>query len=93
MQKLVKENEGFFILKLVASEIHSHFVSMNKFRSDENAELVKENEGFFVLKLVASEIHFLRVGARWLRDSLHSYGSIFCDRPPPKGDQFFFRGC
>ena len=25
MQKLVKENEGFFILKLVASEIHSHF--------------------------------------------------------------------
>ena len=46
MQKLVKENEGFFILKLVASEIHSHFVSMNKFRSDENAELVKENEGF-----------------------------------------------
>ena len=38
MQKLVKENEGFFILKLVASEIHSHFVSMNKFRSDENAE-------------------------------------------------------
>ena len=40
MQKLVKENEGFFVLKLVASEIH------NKFMSDENAELVKENEGF-----------------------------------------------
>ena len=36
--ELVKENEGFFVLKLVASEIHSHFVSMNKFRSDENAE-------------------------------------------------------
>ena len=23
--ELVKENEGFFVLKLVASEIHSHF--------------------------------------------------------------------
>ena len=75
MQNLSKRMKGSF---------------MNKFRSDENAELVKENEGFFVLKLVASEIHFLRLGAR---DSLHSYGSIFCDRPPPKGDQFFFRGC
>ena len=43
---------------LLTSEIHflrvearwprdsMHIVSMNKFRSDENAELVKENEGF-----------------------------------------------
>ena len=47
-------------------------------------------DSFFESWSAGFEIHFLRLGAR---DSIHSYGSIFCDRPPPKGDQFFFRGC
>ena len=70
-----------------------HFISIYKVRDILRVESLWLQRFIFTLFLVDKVKDILRVEARWLRDSLHSYGSIFCDRPPPKGDQFFFRGC